>query len=257
MNEEFGAITRHIDVAQLTLYAFWLFFLGLVLYLLRENNRDGFPLVSETKGPAPMPGLLVPGPKEYLLHDGTKVMIPRPASAEPPFAARPSQGTPGSPFIPTGNPLVDQVGPASYATREDHPDLTWDDRSPKIVPLRAANSYFLAQEDPDPRGMNMLGLDDQVAGKVVDVWVDKSEYILRFYEVELPSGKRVLIPSAMVTIDFGRTRCKTVALKAEQFADIPTTKHPEQITLLEEDRISTYVGGGYFYATPDRNESFV
>ena len=30
----------------------------------------------------------------------------------------------GSPYIPTGNPLVDAVGPASYADRADVPDLT-------------------------------------------------------------------------------------------------------------------------------------
>jgi len=33
-----GAITGYIDVAQLTLYAFWIFFAGLVFYLRRERN---------------------------------------------------------------------------------------------------------------------------------------------------------------------------------------------------------------------------
>ena len=44
---EKGAITGYIDVAQLTLYAFWLFFAGLIYYLLRENKREGYPLVSD------------------------------------------------------------------------------------------------------------------------------------------------------------------------------------------------------------------
>ena len=42
-----GAITGYIDVAQLVLYAFWLFFIGLIIYLRREDKREGYPLWSE------------------------------------------------------------------------------------------------------------------------------------------------------------------------------------------------------------------
>jgi photosynthetic reaction center H subunit len=35
---------------------------------------------------------------------------------------------------------------------------------------------------------------------------------------------------------------------------VPTTKHPEQITLLEEEKVMAYYGGGTLYATPDRQE---
>lgn len=57
-------ITSYIDFAQLSLYAFWLFFAGLVLYLRREDKREGYPLDSDRKGvvvqgfpamPAPRP----------------------------------------------------------------------------------------------------------------------------------------------------------------------------------------------------------
>lgn len=41
---ETGAITGYIDVAQVVLYIFWAFFFGLVIYLLRENKREGYPL---------------------------------------------------------------------------------------------------------------------------------------------------------------------------------------------------------------------
>ena len=44
---ESGAITSYIDVAQVTLYAFWAFFAGLILYLRREDKREGYPLESE------------------------------------------------------------------------------------------------------------------------------------------------------------------------------------------------------------------
>ena len=42
-----GAITQYVDVAQLVLYAFWIFFAGLVYYLVRENHREGYPMETE------------------------------------------------------------------------------------------------------------------------------------------------------------------------------------------------------------------
>ena len=56
-----------IDVAQLAIWLFWLFFLGLVLYLRREDKREGYARDRENPGgiahgfPAP------PGPK-YVRH---------------------------------------------------------------------------------------------------------------------------------------------------------------------------------------------
>jgi len=37
---------RYFDGAQIALYAFWLFFAGLVIYLRREDKREGYPLDS-------------------------------------------------------------------------------------------------------------------------------------------------------------------------------------------------------------------
>ena len=45
-------ITSYIDVAQFALYAFWLFFAGLIFYLLRENKREGYPLVAPDRSAA-------------------------------------------------------------------------------------------------------------------------------------------------------------------------------------------------------------
>jgi photosynthetic reaction center H subunit len=39
---------QHIDGAQIVLYAFWLFFFGLVWYLRREDKREGYPLETDT-----------------------------------------------------------------------------------------------------------------------------------------------------------------------------------------------------------------
>lgn len=41
------SFTQRFDFAQLALYAFWLFFALLVIYLRREDKREGYPLQSD------------------------------------------------------------------------------------------------------------------------------------------------------------------------------------------------------------------
>src|ERR1700742_2768576 len=43
----FGAFTRYIDIPQVVLYLFWIFFAGLLWYLRREDKREGYPLESD------------------------------------------------------------------------------------------------------------------------------------------------------------------------------------------------------------------
>jgi photosynthetic reaction center H subunit len=63
---ETGAITSHIDVAQVVLYAFWVFFALLLIYLQRESRREGYPLVSEVDGKPENHGVIwVPSPKSF------------------------------------------------------------------------------------------------------------------------------------------------------------------------------------------------
>ena len=50
---------------------------------------------------------------------------------------------------------------------------------------------------------------------------------------------------------------KVEAILASQFGQVPVTKSPDQVTLLEEDRICAYYGGGTLYATPLRSESIL
>ena len=42
-----AGFTSTFDVAELALYAFFLFFFGLVIYLRREDKREGYPLASD------------------------------------------------------------------------------------------------------------------------------------------------------------------------------------------------------------------
>jgi len=254
-----AGLSEHYDLAFVTLYLFWAFFAGLIFYLLKENKREGYPLVAEDRrgGRVTVVGWPEPPPpKTFLLADGRTVTVPKPQN-EPPLAAIPAYMYQGSPLQPTGDPMQDGVGPAAYAIRDDEPEPMWMSKAPRIVPLRVANDYHLDENDPDPRGMKVVAGDGQVAGICRDVWVDKMECLLRYLEVEVdtPSGKRtVVVPWNLTTIDEDKGQVNVVSVMARHFAGAPTLKNPEQITRREEDRVCAYFGGGHFYASPDRSE---
>lgn len=163
----------------------------------------------------------------------------------------------GSPIEPVGDPLLSGLGPAAFADRADHPDLTVHGEA-KIVPMRVAQNFYVEPRDPDPRGMAMLGADDAVAGTVIDLWVDRSEPQIRYFEVALAGGgPNVLVPYNVCRVQARRGTVRTKAILGAQFARVPRTAHPEQVSLLEEDRIMGYFAGGYLYATADRARPFV
>jgi photosynthetic reaction center H subunit len=248
-----GAITGYIDVAQLTLYGFWIFFAALIIYLRREDKREGYPLESDRASRVTVQGWpRMPAPKVFKLSHGGTYSAPnnRPEVGEP--LARPFRKHLGAPLEPTGNPLIDGVGPAAYANRADVPDLTLDG-APKIVPLRVATDFSLQPRDPDPRGKSVVGADGVIGGIVRDVWVDRSEPQIRYLELEVvaPAGaRRVLLPINMARIS--RREVTVNSLLGRHFADIPGLRHPDQVTLLEEDRICAYYAGGQLYARPYR-----
>jgi photosynthetic reaction center H subunit len=249
-----GAITGYIDVAQLTLYAFWFFLAGLIFYLRREDKREGYPLTGEGAGLITKQGFPnMPKPKAFLLSDGHVVYAPR-AETVPPVYGEAISGWQGAPLDPIGNPMVQGVGPASYVERADVPDMMLEG-GPKIVPLRVAPEYWLAEEDPDPRGMEVVGADRGIAGTVKDVWLDRSEMIVRYLEVTTTAGglpRDVLVPMTLVRISTDPGRVTVASVLAEQFAEAPVLAMPNQITLREEDRVSAYFAGGTLYASADR-----
>jgi photosynthetic reaction center H subunit len=253
---EIGAITGYIDVAQLTLYVFWLFFAGLIYYLHREDKREGYPLLSDRSPYITVQGFPeIPAPKSFLTQHGP-IYAPR---AEPPQVVNgiaSARGL-GSPLNPTGDPMLAGMGPGAYAqNRADIPDYTFDDNLPKIVPLRSVPEFFLAWEDPQILGMAVFGLDGVQAGVVKDAWVDRSEVVIRYVEVALlePAAKSVLMPMNFLSINARARRVSTSFITAAQFANVPVTKSPEVITFLEEEKVMAYYGGGCFYALPARTE---
>ena len=94
---------------------------------------------------------------------------------------------PGAPFDPPGNPMLSNMGPAAYADRADRPDLTVHGTA-RIVPLRADPAYSMDPRAADPRGLRVIGADGAVAGTVVDVWIDRAEPMVRYYEVASGTG---------------------------------------------------------------------
>lgn len=253
---ETGALTDHLDVAQLTLYIFWLFFAALIFYLQRETRREGYPLIREDTGKEKNSKLWMPAPKSFRTLGGRTVLAPDPARADNrPLKARQQIGGSGSPYVPTGNPLTDCIGPSSYAERPDIPDLTFE-RHNRIVPMRIATGFTIADGDPDPRGMTVLGADGKTVGKVAEVWVDRSELLIRYLEIEIPGAtpRRAMLPMTFASIDKVGKKIRVGALLAAQFAGVPALKSADQITFLEEEKVTAYYGGGLLYATPDRQE---
>ncbi|MBC7436184.1 MAG: photosynthetic reaction center subunit H [Bdellovibrionales bacterium] len=250
-----GAITGYIDVAQIALYVFWVFFAGLIYYLLQENKREGYPLESERSGHVRVQGWPpIPAPKTYLLRDGSTRTVPNDIKSKQPLAAVPTGNWLGAPLMPTGNPMLDGVGPGAWADRPDVADVTLEGAI-KIVPLRAAPDFDVASGDPDPRGLTVYGADGIAGGTIVDVWVDRSEMLFRYLELDVAAQggtRRVLLPINFTRISNAGVRVQSIL--GDQFALVPGTAKPEQVTLLEEEKIMAYYGGGVLYATAARQE---
>lgn len=251
-----GQTTEHFDVAFLAINAFFLFFAALVVYLRREDKREGYPLVGERPGETTH-GLFpaTPPKKAYLLQDGSTLNLPREPN-EPALALKQAPGQAGgTPFLPTGNPMRDAVGPSSYANRQDHPDETWEGEA-RIVPLRVAKDFWLDPRDPDARGWQVVAADGKVAGTVKEAWIDRIEPQVFYYEVAIAGGQVVILPARLAVVDDSAHKLLVESITAAQFADVPRLKNPDQITLLEEDKISGYYAGGHLFAEPSRQEPF-
>jgi len=248
----------HYDGALIALYIFWAAFALLIVYLRNEDRREGYPLVHEVRDGAlkvvfPKGG--TPSKTFNLVHGGPTVAAheERDVSA---LLGRTGY-TPGSPFLATGDAMKDGVGTASWAMRADVPDLTFDGALPKIVPLRADPDHHIAEEDSDPRGWSVVTTDGQQVGTISDLWVDRSEVLLRYFEatVEGVSGVRsVVFPIGFGELDTKRKLVRVPAVTAPQFLDAPMLKNADSITLREEDQVSGYFAGGYLYAVPGRAE---
>lgn len=253
-------LTPGLDVALLVFDAFVVFFIGLVFYLRREDRREGYPVEDGLTGRvAERGGPLSRAPQKtfQLPHGRGVVMTPTGGRDRFDLAARPLERFHGAPLVPTGNPLIDGIGPAGYAERRREPDLDMEGH-PRIVPLSRDASFAISARDPGLIGWPVVGLDHQVAGTIEDLWIDRADRLVRYLQVRLDTGVgHVLAPMMMAKVDRRRRRVMIDALTAAQFADAPVPEGDGVITFYEEERVQAYFGGGYLYATPARAEPLI
>ena len=242
---ETGAILGNIDVAQVLVVVFFIFFFGLILHLRTEDKREGYPLVdpaggSDGEGFPPMPA-----PKTFHLRQGGLVTAPHP-EAERPLAAARAFPFPGSSLDPTGDPLEDGVGPAAYALRRTEP-LWFAPGVAQVAPLRVMPGWALAKGDVDPRGLPVVDIYGDRAGVVRDLWLDRGVKILRYLEVEADDGARTLLPIFHTDIRRLERRVSLKAVRAAQVVGAPRLTEPDVITAREEDRINAFYAGAHFF----------
>jgi len=241
------------DLASAAIWMFWLFFAGLIYYLQTENMREGYPLqdddgkTAQNQGPFP-----VPADKTFLMPDGSKLRLPSGQRGDrTDLALERTSKSNGSPFEPTGNPMADGVGPASWAPRQDVPELDHLGHA-KIKPLSML-ADFKVFAGRDPRGLAVEAGDGEIVGRIVDMWVDVPESIVRYLTVDLNpegTGHLRLVPLTLCRIHANRVTVRT--LFGHNFPGIPVLRRNDQVTKLEEEKVCAYYAGGTLYASPKR-----
>lgn len=240
----------NFDLASAAIWLFWIFFAGLVYYLQTENMREGYPLQTDDGAVAPNQGPFpVPKDKTFHLRDGRGTLtVPSGQRGDRDnLALEQTSKAAGSPYVPTGNPMLDGVGPASWAPRADHPELDAHGHV-KIKPLSAMPD-FAVSAGTDPRGKAVVAGDGEVVGRIIDMWVDVPEQYVRYLTVDLNpegTGKTALIPANFARIKSNQVKVRSIY--GEHFAAVPQIKSASEITLLEEEKIMAYYGGGTMYA---------
>jgi photosynthetic reaction center H subunit len=115
--------------------------------------------------------------------------------------------------------------------------------------------------------MDVVAADGEVAGTVKDLWVDLAEPRILYYEVELSpdvagddpaaAGNNPLLPAGFARAKLGQGQIRVASILSHQFRHVPRTASPDQITRLEEDKVTAYYGGGHLYAKPSRQEPLI
>ena len=231
------------DLARIALWMFWLFLAGLIYWIQRENQREGYPLENEDGTGA---GSLwsTPEPKTFLLPHGRGTRTaPHPEAERPGLALARTEASGGFPFMPTGDAMVDGVGPAAWVARRDEPELDGHGHA-KIRPMSTV-AGFAVTAGRNPLGLSVIANYRARPGTVTDLWVDVPEQLVRYLEITLAEGGTRLIPMALARVKSDGVHVR--ALSGSRFADVPATAGAAVVTKLEEDRISAFYAGGTLY----------
>ncbi|SEK22905.1 photosynthetic reaction center subunit H [Roseivivax marinus] len=244
----------NLDLASLSLWVFFIFFVGLVIWLQRENQREGYPLVDEDGTRADAGGIWpVPSDKTFILpHGHGEKKLPSQQNVDrSDLALSAVAKTGGFPFMPSLDPMKAGVGPGSWAPRSDLPELDGHGK-PKIVPMSTTDFHHAAGRDP--RGMPVVAGDDAIVGMISDMWVDEPEQLVRYLQIDLDpefGGGARLVPMTMARIRSDRVQVRSIY--GAHFAGVPTTAKPGEVTKLEEEKIMAYYGAGLLYADEARS----
>ena len=251
-----NAFFANFDLASLTLWLFYIFFALLIIYIQRENMREGYPLVDDDGKPSANQGPFpVPSDKTFILpnNQGTLTVPSGQPGERTDYTMKRTSAANGFPFEPTGDPMIDGVGPASWVARKDVPELDAHGK-PKIIPM-AKSDHFHVSNGRDPRGLPVQAGDGAIVGRVVDMWVDEPEQMVRYLELTLDEG--VGTGTRLVPLTLARIKSDRVAIHSiygSQFDAVPRHAADTQVTKLEEDKISAYYAGGKLYADKARQE---
>lgn len=249
----------NVDLASIAIWSFWIFFAGLIIYIQRENMREGYPLVDDDGKDLGISAWPLPEPKTFALPHGRGTLTMPSAENEAAhdrtdLALARTAVSGGAPYLPTGDPMKDGVGPAAWAPRRDAPELDAHGKA-KIRPMSALPDFHVSA-GRDPRGKAVVAGDGEVVGRVVDMMIDVPEHLVRYLVMDLnpegAAGQR-LIPINLCRIKSDRVTVKS--LYGHNFPDVPLTAAASQVTLLEEDKITAFYAGGTLYADPARLET--
>jgi photosynthetic reaction center H subunit len=253
-----------LDVAELVFYLFFGFFIALIIYIRREDRREGYPLEEDDTGMLlASEGILQRAPpKAFPLDHGRGSISPEADRRREAVTLETARRAPwaGSPYDPVGDPYSAGVGPGAFVPhRADVVEADLHGR-PKILPIGLAPGFMVAPGEPNPIGWPVLGCDGVEAGTVADLWVDTTDHLVRYFAVAIPGEtglNPVLLPITMAQVRRGRGIVESESLPAAEFARVPRPASSGQVTRLEEDRITAFFGAGYLYATPDKAEPWL
>ena len=244
------------DGAMVCVVLFVLFFVVLVLYLRIQDKREGYPAIGVDDDGNLQPErnwLPMPWKKRFRRpHDRPPVETPKRGPLRPEPETHSARAVGGKPIVPARDGLIEGLGPAAWQEREALPRPGADGK-PKLVRLSEHPDYFVAPGDPDPRGWAVLGTDGERAGTIVDLWFDRTEFNLRYFEVELEPGGRTgerrafTLPLFFTDLNRRKEVVRVPHFSAARLADAPARGEPDKITRLDEDRVNAFFAGGPFY----------
>jgi photosynthetic reaction center H subunit len=230
-----GAFTEDIDLIQVLLVAFFLFFALLIIYLRREDKREGYPLRSGEGRPYPIVGWPAPPPpKQFLLDIGGSTKAPQ----DDPEPSLPVSRN-SAPLAPDAAPLP-ASSDAEVRNRLNTTPMRAMSGELLLAPLRNATEWSVVRQDTDPRGMRVIGSGAAALGTVFDLWVDRAVKILRYLEVTTAQGGHVLLPIFHADINERRREIRVKGISPQQFARVPRLTDPDILTPRDEDRINSF-----------------